>query len=80
MDHTISHYDGDFLQRRLHASSHRTFQPIFNALSSEMAAHPSRNADGVSHGDAGMRRLWTRPIAGDNVCFGSRNVVRYTGE
>ena len=57
MDNTISHHNGDFLQRRLYPFPPRNIQPILNTPSPEMAAHPSRNADGVSHGNTRMRRL-----------------------
>lgn len=80
MDNTISHHNGDFLQRHLYPFPPRNIQPILNTPSPEMAAHPSRNANGVSHGNTRMRRLRARPFTGDNVCFGARGVVRYTGE
>ena len=58
MDNTIPHHDGDFLQRRLYPLPRRNIQPILNTPSPEMAAHTSGNADGISHGNACMRRLW----------------------
>ena len=78
MDNTIPHHNGDFLQRRFYALPRRNLQPVFNTLPPEMEAHARRDADSVPHGNAGMRRVWTRSFAGDNVRFGTCNVVRYT--
>ena len=80
MDDTISDHNGDYLQRRFYALPRHNHQSTANTLLPEMATHTSRNADRIPHGNAGMRRVWTRSFAGDDVRLGTRIVVRYTGE
>ena len=80
MDDPISDHNGDHLQRRFHAFPRYNHQPTANPLLPEMATHASRNADGIPHGNAGVRRVWTRSFAGDDVRLGACIVVRYTGE
>ena len=80
MDNTISDHNGDYLQRRFYTLPRHNHQSTAHPLLPEMGTHTGRNANGIPHGNAGMRRVWTRSFAGDDVRFGARIVVRYTGE
>ena len=80
MDDTISDHNGDYLQRRFYTLPRHNHQSTPHTLLPEMATHTSGNADDIPHGNAGMRRMWTRSFAGDDVRLGTRGVVRDTGE
>ena len=77
MDNPISDHNGDYLQRHFHAFPRYNHQSTPHTLLPEMATHASRNADDIPYGNAGMRRVWTRSVAGDDVRLGACVVVCY---